>query len=459
MGGLLGSLNIAETSLSTNQKSVEVIGNNVANANTPGYSRETPVLTPYPTVNFNGFMVGEGVKVSDIQRSHDVFLAGQIQAQSNTMGEQSAKSSPLSDLEQIFNTGDNNLATQVNSFFDSWQQLATNPSGEVERNAVIQQGNLLANGFHSTITQLNTAQNNINLTISSKIKDINSKLQQIADLNVQIASVQTSGHTANSFLDQRDQLLQQLSQSLGVKSYEDANGMVSVQLPTGLPLVSGNTAFSLAGFNQNGNVQLKVQQGGGSSVNVDMSHLGGEFKGLLDVRDQLIPELRSNLDQMAYSLTTAVNAQQQAGVGLDGKTHPFFTALSGQSGAAENIGVAIQDSSQVAAGATSAPGDNTNAQKIADLAQSKVVNGEDTLTDYYSKMTSTVGTASDQNQLALTGAQDSLTQLQNLRDSSDGVSIDQEMTDLIQYQQGFQASAKFMTTVNQMMDSILSIQP
>ncbi len=153
MGGLLSALNAAKTSLTTNQKVVEIAGNNIANANTPGYSRQNAVLTPYPALNFNGFFIGDGVKVSSVQRQHDVFIANQLLDKNTTLGEENGKSEPLNELQRIFGVSDNNLATQIDKFFGAWQQLSANPSGEVERSQVLQQGDLVAKAFQSSIAE------------------------------------------------------------------------------------------------------------------------------------------------------------------------------------------------------------------------------------------------------------------------------------------------------------------
>ena len=284
MGGLLSALNSAKTSLTTNQKVVEIAGNNIANANTPGYSRQNAVLTPYPALNFNGLFIGDGVKVSSVQRQHDVFVANQLLDKNTTLGEENGKSEPLNELQRIFGVSDNNLATQIDKFFDAWQQLSTNPSGEVERSQVIQQGDVVAKAFQSTSQSLDTVQKNINSTLSSKIADINSQLQQVADLNQRIAGVETGGQTDNSGRDERDQLLQSLSQSLGVQTVEENNGMVDVQLPSGLPLVSGNSALSLSAdvsSSDSNNLQLQLNMGR-SKMNLSVDKVGGEFKGMLD---------------------------------------------------------------------------------------------------------------------------------------------------------------------------------
>jgi flagellar hook-associated protein 1 FlgK len=465
MSGLLSAMNAGKTSLSTTQKVIEIAGNNIANVNTPGYSRQKAVLTPYPSLTFGGFVIGQGVKVGDIVREHDAFLTNQLQEKSAAYGEEDAKALPLAELERLFNISDEGLSTEIDSFFDAWQELAANPGGQTERDLVIQRGELLADSFQSTIAGLDSVRGNIDESLLSKIVGINDELQQVAELNTRISGIESSGQTANTFRDQRDQLLESLSKSIGAQSVENKEGVVSLQLPGGVPLVQGGRALTLEGEIVSDELVLNVVVDGVVKP-VDTGKLGGEFKGLLEVRDQLIPELESQVDKLAYDLITAVNAVHVTGTDLSGNTGVlFFDAPPSPAppadiwdGAANSMTVALTDPDEVAAGATSAPGDNTIAQSMAELSSTKVVDGTDTLVGAYSRICAKVGIEAGQNELARNANEDTMTQLQNLRDGVAGVSLEEEMISLIQYQKGFEASAKLLATVDEMMDTILTIK-
>lgn len=465
MGGLLSALNAGKTSLSTNQKVIEIAGNNIANVNTPGYSRQKAILSPYPSLTFGGFVIGQGVQVGDIVREHDAFLTTQIRDKNAAYGEEDAKSMPLAELERLFNISNNGLSNEIDNFFDSWQELAANPGGQTERDLVIQRGSLLADSFHSTVTALDSVRVNIDETLLSKIDGINYQLQQVAELNTRISTIESSGTSANSFRDERDQLLNSLSQSIGAQSYENKEGVVSLQLPGGLPLVQGGKALVLEGGIVNNDLELSVVTGGVSKP-VDTSKLGGEFKGLLEVRDQLLPDLESRIDKLAHDLIMAVNDVHDDGMDLNGNTGIlFFSAPPAPAppdniwdGAANAMSVALTNPDEVATGGTFAPGDNTIALRIAELSTAKVVDGTDTLVGSYSRITAKVGIEAGQNELARNANEDTMTQLQNLRDGVVGVSLEEEMINLIQYQKGFEASAKLLSTVDEMMDTILSIK-
>lgn len=466
MGGLFTALNAAKTSLSTHQKVIEISGNNISNVNTPGYSRQKAILTPFPALNFNGFTIGQGVKVGDIVREHDAFLSSQIQQKSAAYGEADAKTFPLAELERVFGISEGGISGEIDNFFDSWQELTANPGGQTERDIVIQRGELLASSFHTALTQLDGVNRNIDESLLSRIDGVNDSLQRVADLNIRISAIESSGQTANTFRDERDMLLADLSAAIGVQSLEDKEGNVMVQLPGGQPLVQKGSVLKLESVIVEDEFRMQVTTSTGTSTPVDTTSLGGAFKGLLEIRDTLIPDLEGQLDKLAYTLATEVNALHSSGTDLNGNTgNAFFEAMPTVAppadpwlGAANALEVALTSPDQLATGTSGAPGDNSIVLQIASLGSAKIVDGTDTLTGAYSRISAQVGLEAGQNELATAANQDTMTQLQNLRDSKVGVSLEEEMINLIQFQKGFEASAKFLATVDEMMDTILSIK-
>ncbi len=469
MSGLLTALNAGKTSLMTNQKSIEIVGNNIANVNTEGYSRQRAELTQIPAVNFGDFFVGQGVTVSDVSREHDVFISRQLQEKSITLGEESGKSTPLTELERIFDISDDNLASSINDFFDAWQQLTTNPSGQVERDMVVQRGQLMGDAFSNTYNELETVRGNLNNDIVSKIGTLNQQTSEIADLNDRIFQIEVNGQTANAARDQRDLLVEDLSKSLGVQTYTDNRGMLAVQLPGGTPLVLGNQSMPLSVKTTGTDVNLQISIGG-HTKDIYSQELGGEMKGIFDIRDDFISGLREDLDTLAVEITKSVNDVHVNGWYTDPATGDpatgqlFFddiTALPQDTPPSRHIKVALPDSRYLAAAGqdTAAPGDNENALTIAALETTYKVNGtNDTFDNYYSQIVSTVGIEASRNKMALGGAQDASVQLHNLRDGFSGVSLEEEMVDLVQYQRGFESSAKFLSTIDEMMDSLLQLK-
>ncbi len=456
-GGLNAALNSGRTSLQTNQKAIEITGLNIANVNTPGYSRQSPNLTPYPALNFGDFFIGTGVKVGSVERAHDVFLDGQIKDKSSEVGLESSMANPLAEIERSIGIGEGSLSDEFDQFFDSWRQLTTNPGGEVERQMVLQRGDLISRSFRNIYDETQQVRKNINSTITSQIDGVNLRLEEVAQLNNRISALETSGQDANADRDRRDLLLKELSGMLGVTTFETSNGNASVALANGMPLVEGTTVTRLEGYTSGVDTQLRLKFGT-TDIDIDRTALGGEFRGLYEVRDVTIPDIVNRLDQLAYTFATEINTLHQAGTGLDGVTgRDFFVPPAAVAGSSSSLTISISATAEIAAGNSNAPGDNLNALSILQLEQQQLI-GSDTLVSYYGKIAATVGVEANRNRQAQQGAEDSLIQLQNLRDGIDGVSLEDEMIDLLQYQKGFEASAKFLATVDEMMGTLLTLK-
>lgn len=481
MAGLISALNSARTSLEVNQKSIEITGNNIANVNTEGYSRQTADLVTYPAMNFGDFFIGQGVKITNVSREHDVFIERQINKKAVDYGYQDALTRPLSELERVLTITEDNISTDIDTFFDSLQELSADPSDLVQRNNVILQGDVLSTSFNNAINDLDAIQENINNTILSKLDEVNSQLIEIADLNDRIYSIEIQGQSANSARDQRELVVKELAMTLGAEAREDANGMVSLNLPGGLPLVQANMPMRILADTSGSELTLQLEAGG-TIRDLSSRNLGGAFESYIEVRDHLIPELVGDLDKLAYELSVQVNLQHQAGGALDSSTGNLFFNMppnyvasppgppptaNEYAGAARHIQVALSDPMKLAAGAAPdpgpppgnvAPGDNSNALILSNIGDTYLIDGADTFTSLYGKIAAKIGVESNQNQLSLKGAKDALDQLENFRDGLVGVSLEEEMISLIQFQRGFQSSAKFLSTVDEMMVSLIEIR-
>ncbi len=468
MAGLLNALNAARTSLEVNQKSIEVVGNNIANVNTEGYSRQSAELAPTPSLQFGSFFIGQGVKITNIQRDHDVFIQAQLEDKYIDFGFANGQTRSLSELEGIFNVSEENISTEIDRFFDSWQQLSSSPGDPVLRDVVIHRGNLLASGFNNLANELNGVVNNINESMQSKVDGLNGIIEEIAELNDRIYNIEIHDQMANSDRDRRDMLVKDLAESLGTTTYLDRSGMVNVQLPGGLPIVQGNMAMRLQTVNSGTNVDLQLHAGG--TVRTLTTHtLGGEMLGMFTMRDEFIPSIMTEVDRLAWEVSSQVNAQHTAGAGLDGlPATEFFldtTAVSPPAtsiyqNSARNMAVLIDNADDVAAGlpGNPAPGDNRNALLMSNIGEQLSIDGVDNFGSFYARVTSRIGIESNQNELSLGGAEDAVNQLENLREGFVGVSLEEEMVSLIQYQRGFESSAKFLSTVDELMDSIINMK-
>ncbi|MFP4035624.1 MAG: flagellar hook-associated protein FlgK, partial [Desulfovermiculus sp.] len=317
MSDLLNSLHIGQSSIFANQKNMSVIGNNVSNANTEGYSRQDVQMEAWPTVKRGDLSFGQGVKLGDIARAHDRFVTDRLREASEEYGQAEGKATPLTELERIVGIDENSLAGAMDDFFDAWQELSVNPEGEAERNLVLRQGDALATRFRQTENSLSGLEDSIDSRLETELENINDKLQQIADLNQRITRATSTGHNPNTALDDRDRLLQELSEEIGSKVYIDEKGSASVYLPNGPTLVQDSKANQIqAGEPTEDGLQFTLHSGK-TQTSLRGEDFGGEFKGYIDVRDRILPEVEAGLDQLKHDLITRVNAKHAAGMSLE----------------------------------------------------------------------------------------------------------------------------------------------
>jgi flagellar hook-associated protein 1 len=314
MGGIGLVLNTAKDALLTQQYAIDVTSHNIANVDTDGYSRQTAVLNAKQAAPYGGFIFGRGVELKDIIRNTNSFLEKRLQNGQSDLNSVSEQSTYMSVIESIFSesTGQS-LSTQMDEFWGSWNDLANNPSGIPERNTLVQNATLLSQTFNSLSNDLNKISNEINNTIQAGIDSINNILTQIADINSQITAIETTGN-ANDLRDHRNQLVTELSKYIDVNSYEYDDGNLVVSTGKGYPLVSRSDTYPLS---YDGG-SIKWQSSVTTQVDITDSISSGKMGGWLQLRDNVIPEYKANLDELAKSIIWEVNSIHSQGVGLDG---------------------------------------------------------------------------------------------------------------------------------------------
>jgi flagellar hook-associated protein 1 FlgK len=474
--GINSLFNIATTGITMSRVAIEVTSENISNVNTDGYSRQTVAFKTGPTNNANGFPLGTGVQLAAVQRNHDELLQLQIVDGNSANGESSVKETALDQIEPFFNElSTEGLGQSVQDFFDSWQDLSTNASGTAERQTVLARSQTLVDTFHRMSTNLGDSLKNADSTLDGITRSITDSAKSIASLNEQILQTERLGGNANELRDQRDYQILELATKVGVSYSEQSDGTMTVSLPGGEKLVEGNgyAAVTTQDDSSTGlNRIMFTPIGGGAATDVTSTIGGtdnsqGEIGGTLQVRDEIVPGYLARLDEMANQLVTAVNTQHSAGYGLDGSQNSFFDP-AGTTSAAISINPALTADKIAAAGqdptsAFSGPGDNENALALAQLKNASLtftVDGTPTKTtvaSYYNALVSKVGVDA-QNAANTTSQNESfLKQLNTLRESHSGVSLDEELTNLIKYQRAFEASARMITAASDMLDTVLGM--
>ncbi len=459
--GLSSTLNIGRDALLTQQKAIEVTAHNIANVNTPGYSRQQLIMeAKTPTSTYAG-QLGTGVEGTHVERIVDRYLGDQINESAQSLGRWDAQRKEMEKVEIVFDESSGyGLNNAMSEFWDAWASLS-NPMVSTNARQILQgEGENLANTFNSIYSELQEIQNDTDASISEAVDKINDLASQIDDLNRRIESIEASGENPNDYRDQRDQLLKELSSLIDFSSSESSDGIVTITLGDGNNLVDASGAFSLVATDTDSDGFIDIAWDSAPTVAINSSIEGGNLKGWLETRDTIIPDYLTQLDTLAVTLMNEVNAIHSSGYGLnDLVSRDFFTgtgaadiSLSADIAADPN-NIAVAQSND---GSRGLSGDNTNALAIASLQNSLLMNGNSaTFDDYYNSIVSNVGIkVNEANQYY--EHQDSMdAYLEEYRQSISGVSLDEEMVNLIKFQHAYDASAKLITAVDEMLDSLI----
>ncbi len=328
---VLENFNIALTALQSNQLALNVISHNIANVNTPGYSRQrVEIATRFPQ-NHRPGQVGTGVSIESIERVFDEFTQLQLNVENRNMGEYTVERQILQQLENIFNEpSETGLQKALSEFFSAWQTLSNDPEDYSSRVVVVEKGRTLARVIKSLAEQLNALKNEIDESIKLKADEINQITEQIADLNDQIAKVEVGDvQNANDLRDKRDELVLKLNKILSVETHETQDNTILVETRGGV-LVSGVYNIEVGTTtDENGHLVPVIEES-----NDRIFPQGGELKGYLDVRDNTIDDILDSLDDFAYSLIENVNRIHSQGTPLE-----QFTSVTSNS--LESSGIAL----------------------------------------------------------------------------------------------------------------------
>jgi len=440
------ALTNAAAALAAQSYGMQITGQNIANADTEGYTRErvNEVATgPVPgvvTLYATSSKTAGTVNALGASRLNDPLIDARARTQEGLSGYADTAATTMSDIETNFNEpSDTGLTEQLNSYWKDWSAVANNPSDSAARSALLQQANTVTDTLHSTSSALSQLETDTQAGLASSVSQINTLAGQVGQLNAQIAVDQATGHDNPSLSDQRDLLLSKLATLGGAQSQLQPDGTATVTMG-GLTLVAGATASTVA---VNGSNLLTV---GGTAVTLSSGQAQAQSQALTTT----LPGFQASLDAVASKLASDVNSLHTSGYDLNG--NPGGAFFSGATAA--TISVAITDPTAVAASATpSASGnlDNGLATQLAALGTSTT--GADAA---YRTLVANVGSAS-QRATEQSTVQDSVTaSAKSLQASSSGVSYDDEVTNLLTFQRAYQASSRVLTTVDDMLDTLIN---
>ncbi|RKY85528.1 flagellar hook-associated protein FlgK [candidate division KSB1 bacterium] len=472
--GLNTAFNVGKKGLRAQLFALNVTGNNIANVNTEGYSRRKVNLQTSPPLITTEGIFGTGVDIQGVRRIRDNLVDRQIRTSLKELGRQEIKERVLKQIETIYNEpAEKGIRGLLSQFFDNFQELANDPENVSTRYNVREQARVLANAFNRIDDQLTILSRDIEFELERKVADVNDYAKRIADLNEKILAAESVGGSANDFRDERDRLLDKLAKDIDIVFSESSTGMVNV-VAGGRSLVFGGdyTEFKLMTMEVEGELHSYIV---GANDNVEFSISNGEIKGLLDARNDIIPRYRQYIDNLAYSLITEVNNIHIIGAGLKGDlpevpySNNFFKGTDAGDIALDdaieenvnNIAAAYRETTTDEQGrvvVTANPGDNRIALEIAELKRRLVLqNGIQSIPDYLNSIIGNLGVETQQAMGTGLNQKRLIEQFQNIRDSTSGVSLDEEFVDLIRYQRGYQASARFVKAIDEVFQTLVNL--
>lgn len=456
-------LNIAKNAMFAHQTALQVISNNVANVNTPGYAKQEAVLTEDSVAGTASGLFGNGVKVESVLSYYDKYLEASVAKENTSLEEQKTYAQYFGRVESILDESNTKLTSNMVAFFNSWQDLSADPLSITARTNAATAGVNLTNGIRSIYGELRGVQTEVNDVVYQEVSDINDILHSIATLNSQIHSANAGGGENQTFINQRAQLVNKLSGMIDIQSFVDEDDSLTVMTSGGKPLVDKGTVFELGAEKLLADDMYRVTWIGNSSVSVDITDTirSGSLKSLIDLRDNQISGFIDSIDDLAESLTTQVNTIHITGYNANGTTNYFFKNVTRDFAANFDISDEIKaDPNNIAATSSAAnPSNNDIALAIANLGTASVtISGQyTTYVDYGSSIASKIGSLS-QNAKDLSEYHEALmATVQKQRDSVSGVSIDEEMSNLIKFQYAYQAAARLFGTAQALFDTLLEI--
>ena len=561
---------MAARALLSQQVGIEVTSHNVTNVNTPGYSRQRVTFETASPLPSPWGPLGDGVQVQSIKRAFDPFIAARLDETTSSLSEYQTRKAFLDQVASVFNeTNEATLNDRLSAFWAAWHDLADNPAGTAERQALLQNALSLCEILNFQADRLVNERTSLVQQLRPLVDDINGYAARIAQLNQEIQAVEANGQAANDLRDQRQLELTRLSELVDIRYYTSSDGMINVNVANGTSLVQGVKAWTLDyTVTPSDTVDILWNGPGGLQENITSFLSGGKLTALIQVRDTLIAGYQTSLDEIARELIAAVNSQHTQGASLqlfssltgtyavadpgdplDSTGLPFgdrlvagsFDILVERNGVylatgtiAVNPGMTLNDlinaintdptvgglitasldgnklkisanlatdtfgfaqdtgnlllslglntffagdkaytlavnpwvlnnPSLIAAGrfdptGARAPGDNRNALALADLETAAVGPGNLTFAEAYRRLVTDIGLETEQAGLEATFQHKLVDQLTQMRDAVSGVSLDEELSNLIRYQRAYQAAARLISVADELYLTLLGLR-
>lgn len=446
MPGFMG-IELGSRALRSFQLALNTTGHNIANVNTPGYSRQRVRFVPTPDYPMGQLRVGTGTAVQSIERLRDMMLETQYNGAASRQSQLSTLRQSLRQVEGLFNEpSDQGINHQLTALFNAFEELATRPDSLTVRQTVLQRATTLAATFRQLDENLRGVEAALNENSQSYIREANQIAVELAQVNVQIRAAHTTGASANDQLDRRDLLVSRLSELTGARAQyaQDGSVMVFVGEHT---LVQDNYASPLP-------TQLDVTNRALVGSNGSITIPSGALRGAMDALNH-VNAYRTELNTLAQNIITSINAIHRTGFDLNGNTNLSF--FDGTGAGDFRIHADMSDSSKIAAaGVGNTPGDSGIAQAIAQLRSAPQAGlGNVSITTFYRNLIGVVGNDAQTYKNESESQKLIIEHLNNLRESISGVSLDEEAANLVKFQRSYQAAAKMISAFDSLIGDLL----
>lgn len=464
MATLFYGLNIASNALKTQTAVLNVTAHNVANAETPGYSRQTVVVSSIADQSSRGLRssstlsIGNGVEAREVMRSRFALYDSIFRNENQNLNDNIKTEELMNQVELLFDEpSERGLSQTINDFFNGWQEVANDPQNTAARESLRSYGEELAARLNRLYTQLDVLREDIDNEVATIPGTINEITSEIASLNVSIRAAESQNASANDLRDKRDYLVDQLSDYVDVRAIEQSDGTYTVIIGSQV-VVEHEDQMNLVTVSQMSGEGGSMRTSISSAEGIEYFPQKGKLGSLIRFRDEYIGEIQDKLNVFTEALVNAVNYEHSYGYGLDGSTNLNF--FNPQNTKAFNIEISndIADVRKIAASGDGTYGDNSNALRVNDIKDVTVINNQYTLSQYYNALVSSIGILAREAQASRMNEELLVTQVDNLREGIKGVDIDSELIQMITSQRLYQGASRLVVVLDSMLEATISMK-
>src|SRR3989338_526734 len=468
MAKIHGLLDLGKRGLMINQSALQTTSHNIANRATEGYSRQRVDIQTNPAVSEGNHRIGTGAMAAGISRTNNPWLEKQIEREGSNLAFAEGRATGLQKIESVFNEQTvKGLNGSITDFFNSFRELANNPESAVARTVVRDTSQGLIKNFQDVDRQVDGLTAELNRQVEGGIVQVNELTKEIAGLNSKILSVENTGAAANDERDRRDLLVKRLADQVDITYAEDSKtGMLNITAgKTGI-LVAG-TSYEQLRTSRTADNKMQVLfelSKGGMVVDITEQFKRGSIGGAIDVRDNIVSDIKNQLEVLSYNISNEVNKAHMEGFDRNGKQGQllFDIPQDGQFVIQDlKLNQAIlEDTGLIAAAAKpNSVGDNTTANVIHSLQfKTLMEDGKYTFDDFYNAKVGQIGTLTQRENSTFETQKNIVDQLKNMREGSSGVNLDEEAAKMIEFQKSFEASARVIKMADEMFDTVLKMK-